>query len=141
LNTTASNSLAQFTGYRFVTLESYRKNGQPVRTPLLFVEHQGTLYMRTPAATAKVRRIRRNPAVRLAPCDFFGNVQGRWVEGQATLIPAAEAQWVNDLAKKHHGWFKRLIDLRNSLKKPEFVVIAVRLLEQRNGVPSEELRS
>jgi PPOX class probable F420-dependent enzyme len=94
---------------------------------LLFVEHQGILYMRTPAATAKVKRIRHNPAVRLAPCDFFGNVKGPWVEGQATLIPAVEAEWVNDLAKKRHGWFKRLIDLRNSRQKPEFMVIAVRL--------------
>jgi PPOX class probable F420-dependent enzyme len=112
---------------RFILLETYRQNGQPVRTPLLFVEHQGILYMRTPAATAKVKRIRHNPAVRLAPCDLFGNVKGPWFEGQAALIPAAEAPWVNDLAKKRHRWFKRLIDLRNSLKNPEFVVIAVRL--------------
>lgn len=116
-----------FTNHRFISLETYRRNGQPIRTPLLFVEHQGILYMRTPTATAKVKRIRHNPAVRVAPCDFFGNLKGKWVEGHATLIPAAEAQWVNDLAKKRHPWFKRLIDLRNRLKNPEFTVIAVRL--------------
>jgi uncharacterized protein len=120
-------ALALFEDWRFVMLESYRQNGQAVQTPLLFVEHEAVMYMRTPAVTAKVKRIRRNPAVRVAPCDFFGNVKGDWVSGQAKLIPAGEAEWVNELAKKRHGWFKRLIDLRNSRKQGEFVVIAVHL--------------
>ncbi len=121
------DTLARFANQQYVNLESFRKNGQGVRTPLWFVEAQGVLYMRTPAASAKVRRMRNNPHVRLVPSDVRGNPIGEWVEGNAQLIPAAEAEWVNQLVKRKYGLLKRLIDLRSRLKGTEYVVIAVQL--------------
>src|SRR5215207_1574755 len=55
-----ASTLAQFDGWRFVSLATFRRTGQAVQTILLFVEHEGVLYMRTPAATAKVKRLRHN---------------------------------------------------------------------------------
>jgi PPOX class probable F420-dependent enzyme len=121
------DTLARFANQQYVNLESFRKNGQGVRTPLWFVEAQGVLYMRTPAASAKVRRMRNNPRVRLVPSDVRGNPIGEWVDGEARLIPAEEAEWVNQLVKRKYGLFKRLIDLRSRLKGTEYVVIAVHL--------------
>jgi len=122
-----ADALSRFTSQRYVNLETFRKSGQGVQTPLWFVESQGVLYMRTPAASAKVTRIRNNPRVRIVPCDVRGNPQGKWIDGEARLIPAAEAEWVNQLVKGKYGLFKRLIDLRSRLKGTEHVVIAVRV--------------
>jgi PPOX class probable F420-dependent enzyme len=108
-----------------VNLESFRKNGQGIRTPLWFVEAQGVLYMRTPAQSVKVKRIRNNPRVRIVPSDMRGNPKGVWIDGEATLIEAAEAEWVNQLVKRKYGLFKWLIDIRSSLKGTQYVVIAV----------------
>ena len=119
--------LAQFSKQQYVNLETYRKSGHAVRTPLWFIEAQGVLYMRTPAASAKVRRIRHNPHVRVVPSDVRGNPVGQWVEGEARLIPAEEAEWVNHLVKHKYGLLKRLIDIRSRLKGTEYVVIAVHL--------------
>jgi len=121
----SDDRLAQFSAQRYVNLETYRKSGQGVRTPLWFIEQQGVLYMRTPAQSAKVKRIRNNPHVRIVPSDMRGNPKGVWIDGEATLIEAAEAEWVNQLVKRKYGLFKRLIDVRSRLKGTEYVVIAV----------------
>jgi len=119
------DKLAQFSVQHYVNLETYRKGGQGVRTPLWFIEQQGVLYMRTPAQSAKVKRIRNNPHVRIVPSDMRGNPKGVWIDGEAQLIPAAEAGWVNQLVKRKYGLFKRLIDIRSRLKGTQYVVIAV----------------
>jgi PPOX class probable F420-dependent enzyme len=121
------NRLAQFAHQRYLNLETYRRNGEAVRTPLWFVEHAGVLYMRTPGAAAKVRRIRRNPRVRVAPCGRRAELRGVWVEGRATLMEAAQADWVNQLARRKYGLLKRLVDLRTRLQRIEYVVIAVQV--------------
>ncbi len=121
------DKLAQFAKQKYINLETYRKSGQAVRTPLWFVEDQGVLYMRTPAASAKVKRIRNNPHVRVVPSDVRGNPLGVWQDGAAHLIDADDATWVNDLIKRKYGLLKRLIDLRSRLKGTKAVVIAIRV--------------
>jgi len=119
------DTLARFANQRYVNLESFRKNGQGIRTPLWFVEAQGVLYMRTPAQSAKVRRIRNNLRVRVVPSDVRGNPIGEWIEGKARLIATDDAEWVNQLIKRKYGLFKWLIDIRSRLKRTAYVVIAV----------------
>jgi PPOX class probable F420-dependent enzyme len=121
------DKLAQFSNQKYVNLETFKKSGQAVRTPLWFVEADGVLYMRTPAASAKVRRIRNNPQVRVVPSDARGNPLGLWLDGEARLIDAENAEWVNDLIKRKYGLLKRLIDIRSRLKGTKAVVIAVRV--------------
>ena len=121
----SDDRLAQFSAQRYVNLETYRKSGQGVRTPLWFIEQQGVLYMRTPAQSAKVKRIRNNPHVRIVPSDVRGNPIGEWIEGKAQLIATDDAEWVNQLVKRKYGLFKRLIDIRSRLKGTQYVVIAV----------------
>lgn len=121
------DKLERFSRQRYVNLETYRRNGQAVRTPLWFVEDSGVLYMRTPAASAKVTRIRNNPRVRVVPSDVSGNPKGEWMNGEARLIPAEEAERVNHLVKRKYGLLKRLIDIRSRLKGTKYMVIAVHL--------------
>jgi PPOX class probable F420-dependent enzyme len=121
------DKLERFSRQRYVNLESFRKNGQGIRTPLWFVEAQGVLYMRTPAQSAKVKRIRNNPRVRIVPSDMRGNPNGEWINGEARLIPAEETERVNQLVKRKYGLLKRLIDIRSWLKGTKYMVIAVHL--------------
>src|SRR5262245_14444785 len=73
-------SLALFATQRYLTLESVKRDGTPVQTPVWFAEEQGVLYVYTLANAGKVKRIRRNPRIRLAPCTVRGTVIGPWVE-------------------------------------------------------------
>lgn len=123
--------LSQFQKQWYLNLETFRQDGRGVRTPLWFVEKDGVLYMRTPMDTWKVKRIRRNAAVRVAPSNFQGAAKGVWLDGVAEIMPAAQAPWVNQAFRQKYGLLKRLIDLRNRRRgygDSYFAVIAVRCL-------------
>ena len=60
----------------YVSLESYRKSGAPVRTPVWITADGGKLYCWTLTDTGKVRRIRANAEVQLAKCDASGTLEG-----------------------------------------------------------------
>ncbi len=51
---------SRFQGERVISLETYRRNGKPVRTPVWFLEQNGMIYVHTDDSTGKVKRIRRN---------------------------------------------------------------------------------
>ena len=75
-----ANPFAAFEGQKYLSLETFRKNGEGVRTPIWFAAEKdggaAVLYIYTIADTGKVKRIRNNPRVRIAPCDMRGNVTG-----------------------------------------------------------------
>ena len=56
------DELAQFANQQFINVETFRKNGQGVQTPVWFVEDKGTLYVRTVENSFKVKRIRNTPS-------------------------------------------------------------------------------
>jgi hypothetical protein len=71
-----SQHLTPFAGQRYLNLASFKRDGTPVQTPVWFAEEQGVLYVYTLANAGKVKRIRRHPRVRLAPCTMRGQVIG-----------------------------------------------------------------
>jgi hypothetical protein len=60
-------NLTPFAGQKYLNLESFKRDGTPVQTPVWFAEDQGVLYVYTLANAGTVKRIRRNPHIRLAP--------------------------------------------------------------------------
>ena len=87
----SSPNLAPFVGQRYLNLESVKRDGTPVQTPVWFAEEQGVLYVYTLANAGKVKRIRRHPRIRIAPCTMRGTVTGPWVEAEATIVDATTA--------------------------------------------------
>src|SRR5215207_10048516 len=83
--------LIQFSNRKYLNLVTYRKSGAAVATPLWFVEEGGVLYVRTPARSGKVKRLRNNPRVRAVPSDRRGNPKGVWIDGRARIVGGAEA--------------------------------------------------
>ena len=79
----SSPNLAPFVGQRYLNLESVKRDGTPVQTPVWFAEEQGVLYVYTLANAGKVKRIRRHPRIRIAPCTMRGTVTGPWVEADS----------------------------------------------------------
>jgi len=71
---------------KYISLETFRKNGEGVRTPVWTVAREGRLLVWTQGDSWKVKRARNNPLVRVADCDMRGNKEGPWVEGVVTSI-------------------------------------------------------
>jgi uncharacterized protein len=123
-----SPNLAPFAGQRYLKLESVKRDGTPVQTPVWFAEDHGVLYIYTLANAGKVKRIRRNPRIRLAPCTVSGTMIGPWVEAEATIVDATTAAHGHALLRQKYGWMKGIGDLFSRLLHRERVVIAIRLL-------------
>src|SRR5439155_6447621 len=73
-----------------MALETFKKNGEGVKTPVWFVLHNDALYVYTEADSWKVKRIRNNPRVRVAVCNIRGDVRGQWLDGTASIVDGDE---------------------------------------------------
>jgi len=94
----------KFSDARYISLETYRKSGNPVRTTVWVVEDAGVVYVRTGPHSGKVKRIRRNPHVRLVKSNLRGRVTGEWVDGEARLVEGEESGRVLGLFRKKYGF-------------------------------------
>jgi len=119
----------QFINQNYINLETTRRNGQAVKTPVWFVELDGGLYVRTGADSGKVKRIRNNGVVRVAPCDYRGELKGDWVDAQAHLVDASTAEQVNQLFTRKYGIQKRGSDLLSRFTRAKTVTIAIEIKE------------
>ena len=118
--------LEQFGGQQYLSLETYRKSGEGVRTPLWFIEDGGALYARTSSRSGKVGRLGREPRVRLVPCARRGEPTGRWIEGEAHLVEGEEARRANRLLNEKYGLLKRAVDLVARVKRDRYVTLGIR---------------
>jgi PPOX class probable F420-dependent enzyme len=123
-----------FENQRYIVLETYRKSGAPVATPVGFAQDGDVLYVRTTADSGKVKRIRREPRVRVAPGTGSGKPLGAWVEATAAVMTVAEAQAAQVkariLAKYRLIWYliETVDSIRNRLRgRPQPVWIHLRI--------------
>ncbi|HEY6543256.1 MAG TPA: PPOX class F420-dependent oxidoreductase [Ktedonobacteraceae bacterium] len=80
-----SDPFASLYPYKYVQLTTYRKTGVGVPTPVGFASQAGKIYVMTPGTASKLKRIRNNGRVTLAPCKRKGEVLGESIEGQARI--------------------------------------------------------
>jgi PPOX class probable F420-dependent enzyme len=84
-----SNDLAS---ERYVSLATYRKDGTEVRTPVWIAVAASGPVIYTNGTSWKVKRIRNNGNVRLAPCTARGEVTGDWVNATARVLDDENAR-------------------------------------------------
>ncbi|MCA9917918.1 MAG: PPOX class F420-dependent oxidoreductase [Anaerolineales bacterium] len=102
---------------QFISLETFRKNGQGVKTPVWVVGEGDKVYVWTQRESWKVKRIRNNSQVRLAKSDQRGNTSGEWVSAQAHVLdtPEERAKMRQRLTQKY-GLMARLFLLMGRLR-------------------------
>ena len=115
---------SQLSKVKFISLETYKRNGEAVRTPVWFVEENGLIYFHSPAKSWKVKRLRRNPVVRLAPCARFGRIEGDWFKGKATRIDGEDGKRIVKLVNSNQGLDGRIIGF---FEKKDRVAFSIKL--------------
>ena len=124
----SNNKFNQFANQRYLNLETYRKTGHPVTTPMWFTEYNGALYIYSLADAGKVKRIRRNANVRVVPSDMRGKPKGEWLEAQARILDERGAELGHKLLNEKYRWMKRMGDIFSKLRKRDKVVIAIEVV-------------
>jgi len=112
----------------YIALETFRKSGEGVPTPVWVVAEDGKLYVWTVDGSGKVKRMRNNPRVRIAISDSRGKLKSDWVEAQARVLddPAEEAKQRQRIAAKY-GLFFRLFSLMSKFSRDKSAHVSVEI--------------
>ena len=121
------NHLDQFLDQKYINLETYKKDGTPVRTPVWFVIDNDLIYVITRDSTGKVKRLKNNQNVRIVSCSFKGEPKDEWIKGKTEMITGEEADKAIKLRKKKYGMSARLIGLFTS-QKGNLVVYSIKMI-------------
>jgi uncharacterized protein len=85
-----------------VLLTTYRRDGTPVGTAVNIAIDGDRAFVRTPHRAGKVKRLRNNPNVEIAPSTSRGKPTGPSVRAQAKLLSGDEATHASKvLARKY----------------------------------------
>lgn len=125
---------AGFAGQKYLNLETFKKSGQGVKTPVWFAADSSArldssdakLYVYTIGVSGKVKRIRNNSDVRIAPCNMRGDVQGDWVPARAEIVSGPEAARGMQLLNQKYLPWKQLLDFFAMFRKRERTVFVIR---------------
>ena len=122
------NHLDQFLDQKYINLETYKKDGTSVRTPVWFVIDNDLIYVITRESTGKVKRLKNNHDVRIVLCSFKGEPKNEWIKGKAEKITGEEEDKIIKLRKKKYGMFARLTGIFTS-QKGNLVVYSIELID------------
>lgn len=107
----ASPGLSALEKEAYSSLTTFRRNGSPVPVPIWHAVADGKIYMFTEAASFKVKRLRRDPRIEIAACNWRGAVRGPIWKGKGHVTEEAGviARAYRALDAKY-GWQKWLVD-------------------------------
>jgi PPOX class probable F420-dependent enzyme len=118
----------QLTQQQYINLETFRKNGIGVKTPVWFVQDDNTIYVRTIANSGKVKRICSHGRVNIAPCTSDGTLVGEWIDVNAREVTdRAIYQKVDQLLDKKYGLMKRMFAMASALQGRKYTILEIEL--------------
>ena len=124
----------EFRDQKYISLETFKKNGEGVKTPVWFAADPAAdlsgdgarLYIYTIGNTGKVKRIRNNGRVKIAPCTYKGELLGEWSEANAEIITGETASQAMRLLNKKYFPLKQILGFFALFSRRERVVMAIR---------------
>ena len=106
-----TGGFGQLKGHKYCLVVTFKRDGEAVPTPVWFgLDSDGRLNFRTGSEVAKVRRIRNNPRVPVAPCNVRGKPLGPSVEGTARVLGAEDTARAEAAIQSNYGLGRRLYE-------------------------------
>ena len=116
--------LAPFDGQNYISVETFKKNGQGVKTPVWFVLHQNAFYVYTEADSWKVKRVRNNPRVRVAVCNMRGTIKGPWLDATASVVEGDERLAADKLLDRKY-FLKKIFNFLTRINRHSRAMIKI----------------
>ena len=117
-------------GQQYLNLETFRRNGVSMKTPVWFVRDGDMLFVRTIANSGKVKRIRNNEQVNIAPCKVDGALLGDWIPAYAREVKDDEVErTVDRLLDKKYGLMKKMFAMASALQGKKYTVLEIKVRE------------
>ena len=120
------NPLEEIDSEKCISIETYRKNNEPVKTPVWFVIKNNLIYVLTRNKTGKIKRLRNNQKVKIATCSYKGKIIGNWREGTATILTDEQTKEVAKWRNKKYGFMAKVAQFF-SKSKGELISFSIKL--------------
>jgi len=121
----AAGDFSSLRGARQCLLVTFKRSGEAVPSPVNFGLADGKLYVRCESEVAKVKRIRRDPHVRVCACSFRGKPLGELVEGIARILPDADAERAREVIAANWDPLSRVFERSVDRLKVPLVYIEI----------------
>ena len=110
------NELDRLSESKYISISTTRKNGEKIATPVWVTREGNALYVITGADSGKVKRIRNNPHVEVAPCDARGRLKGDVVAGTVEILDADGTEEVRSRVSKRFGLMYKVLTLMEKVR-------------------------
>ena len=98
-------------GHKYALLVTYKRSGEAIATPVWFgVDEAGLFYCRTGKLATKVKRIRNNPKVKVAPCTIRGVPKGAFADGTARVVDAAGEEHAEEAIQSNYALIRKIYE-------------------------------
>jgi PPOX class probable F420-dependent enzyme len=119
-----------FEKQKYLNLETFRKSGMGVKTPVWFVQDGEVLFVRTASDSGKVKRIRNNSRVNIAPCRMDGALSGDWIPAVAREVNDPDIdRKVDKLLDRKYGLMKKLFSLAGGSNGRKNAILEMKVSE------------
>ncbi|PDV98425.1 PPOX class F420-dependent oxidoreductase [Candidatus Chloroploca asiatica] len=122
---TESTAFAYLQGHKYLNLTTYRKSGEGVPTPVWFALQGERMYIVTEDNSGKVKRIRNNGKVTLAPSDARGKVLGEEVAGTTRVLSFEEGTVGHQVLQQKYGLMYRAFGFFWKIRRITPVILEV----------------
>lgn len=120
------NYFEAFNNQSYLNLETFRKTGAGVKTPVWFVQDGDRIFVRTIADSGKVKRVRNNARVNIAPCKADGALLGDWIPAAAREVRDDDTgRRVDRMLDQKYGIIKKLFALGSALRRQRYTVLEI----------------
>ncbi|MCW2970435.1 MAG: class putative F420-dependent enzyme [Solirubrobacterales bacterium] len=106
-------------------LVTYRRDGTPVPTPVWAARAGSVLYVRTERGSGKVKRLRRDPRLLVAPCTMQGKPLGPPLEASATVLAGEEERAAEQALATRYGRGRELFEHAMDLMRIDMCYLRV----------------
>jgi len=120
------SSLDQFAKQQYLNLETFRRSGAGVKTPVWFTQDGETIYIRTMDSSGKVKRVHNSGKVNIAPCAVDGKLLGEWIPAQARHVRDSQIdRKVGRLIRKKYGPIATILALRSKFGRNKYAILEI----------------
>lgn len=118
--------LEQLESEKYISVETFKKNGNGVKTPVWFVIRDETIFVITRDQTGKFKRLKNNTKVNVAICSMKGDIKGEWHSGTATILSDDKVAEAVKWRDKKYGFISKLAKFL-SKSKGELCAFSIKL--------------
>jgi len=101
-------NLDEIKSEKYISVETFKKDGTSVKTPVWFTIKDNLVYVVTRDQTGKVKRLKNNLNVKIATCNIKGKIKGKWNSGTVEILNKQETEEAVKRRDKKYGFFSKM---------------------------------